>query len=169
MQEIYGWSNDILIWIGSEGDGSASAIALASTISAHWSDHGLDLDDAESEFRSTSLADLSILLDKRNCKFDSTTVEALRCLIAREWFERVWTVQEVAAHVKTKTRQCGDSKIDCWNHFAAAKFLSHAIRRPDQKVHFPNSGPLAMTSIRGLLNLDHLQRLIESARCQTDY
>ena len=168
MQEIYGRSKEILIWLGPEGDGSASAMALATTISTYWADHGLDLNDAETEFRSKSLADLSTLLDQCNCKFDSAPVEAFRLLLARDWFERVWTVQEAAAPVKTKTIQCGNSKIDWWGFIAAAKFLSHAIVRPDLKVYFPHVDPVRPTSLRGLFNLDHLQRLIESGRYQTD-
>ena len=166
MQEIYGRSKEVLIWLGPEGDGSASAIALASFISAYWSDEGLNLADAESDFRNKSLADLSILLDR--CKFDSTAVEAFRLLIARDWFERVWTVQEAAAPVKKKTIQCGYSRIDWWSFIAAAKFLSHAVIRPDLKDYFPNTSPLATTPLRGLFNLDQLQRLIGGGSHQTD-
>lgn len=167
MQEIYGRSKEVLIWLGSERDGSASAIALASFISAYWSEKGLNLTDAESDFRHKSIADLSILLDR--CKIDSTSVEAFRLLIARDWFERVWTVQEAAAPVKKKTIQCGYSRIDWWSFIAAAKFLSHAIIRPDLKDYFPNSNPLSTTTpLRGLFNLDQLQRLIEGGSHQTD-
>lgn len=168
MQQIYGRSRGVLIWLGPEGDGSASALALASTISAYWSDQGLNLSDAESEFRSKSPADLSTLLDECNSKFDTTPVEAFRSLIARDWFERVWTVQETAAPVKTKTIQCGGSKIDWWSFIAAAKFLSHAIQRPDLKVYFPNTSALGTTSMHGLFNLDHLQRLIGGGKYQAD-
>ena len=100
MQEIYGRSKEILIWLGPEGDGSASAIALASAISVYWSNEGLNPHDAESDFRTKSAADLAVLLDK--CKSDTAPVEAFRLLIARDWFERVWTVQEAAAPVVWK-------------------------------------------------------------------
>lgn len=161
MQEIYRRSTEILIWLGPEGEGSASAMALASKIAAYWSDQGLDLSDAEPAFRSKSPVDLSTLLE-------STSVEAFGRLINRDWFERVWTVQEAAAPVKTKTVQCGDSRIDWWSFVAAAKFLTHAIIRPDLKMYLPEVSPLRSNSMRGLFNLDHLQRFIESGRYHTD-
>jgi hypothetical protein len=112
MQEIYRRSNEILTWLGPEGGGSASAIALAARIAAYWSNQGLNISDAESEFRKKSRADLSTLLDQCNCKFDSAPVAAFTLLLARDWFERVWIIQEAAAPVNTKTIQCGSSLID---------------------------------------------------------
>ena len=168
MQQIYRQSKEILIWLGPEGDGSDSAIELASKISVYWSDQGLNLSDAESKFRSKTPDDLSNLLEKCNCEFDSAPIEAFRSLIARDWFERVWTIQEAAAPVQIKSVQCGDSIIDWWGFIAAAKFLSHAVVRPDLKAYFPNAGPLGRTSLRGLFNLNNLQGLIESGRYQTD-
>ena len=166
MKQIYGRSSEILIWLGPEEEGSASAMALASKIAAYWSDQGLDLSDAESGFRSKSAVDLSTLLHQ--CTYDSAPVEAFRCLINRGWFERVWTVQEAATRAKTKTIQCGDSKIDWGSFITAAKFLAHAIIRPDLKIYFPDASPLRSNSLPGLFNLDHLQRFIESGRYQTD-
>ena len=168
MQEIYGKSKEVLIWLGPEGNGSASAMMLGTTISTYWSDQGLDLTDAESEFSKRSLADLSRLLDACTRRSDSSPVEAFRSLLARDWFERVWTVQEVAAPVKTKTMQCGDSKIDWWSFIAAAKFLSHAFRRPDLKVYFPDISPLGTTYLRGLFNLDQVQAMIRAGPYQAD-
>lgn len=166
MQEIYGRSSEILIWLGPEEEGSASAMALASRIAAYWSDQGLDPSDAESDFRKKSAADLSTLLGQST--YDPAPVEAFRRLINRGWFERVWTVQEAAAPAKTKTVQCGDSTIDWASFITAAKFLAHAIIRPDLKMYFPIANPLRSNSLPGLFNLDHLQRFIESGRHQTD-
>ena len=168
MQEIYGKSKEVLIWLGPEGNGSASAMMLATTISTYWSAQGLDLIDAESEFSKKSLADLSVLLDACTCRSDPSPVEAFRSLVARDWFERVWTVQEAAVSVKTKTMQCGDSKIDWWGFIAAAKFLSHVFRRPDLKVYFPDISPLGPASLRGLFNLDQLQTMIRNGSYQAD-
>ena len=168
MQEIYGRSEQVLIWLGPEGNGSASAMMLAATISKYWSDQGLDLMDAEAEFSKHNLADLSALLDACTRTLDSSPVEAFRSLMARDWFQRVWTVQEAAAPVKTKTIQCGDSQIDWWSFIAAAKFLSHAFRRPDLTVYFPDISPLGTTSLRGLFNLDQLQKMIAIGAYQAD-
>lgn len=167
MQDIYGRSNEILIWLGPEANGSASAIALASSISAYWSDQGLNLNDAESDFRSRSAADLSTLFDSHSCRFDSAAVEAFRFLLHRDWFERVWTVQEAAAPVRKKNIQCGYSKIEWSSLIVAAKFLPHALQRRDLNAYFPNAGPLNTTSLRGLLNLDQLQRLMGTVKYQT--
>lgn len=168
MQEIYRRSNEILIWLGPERDGSASAIVLASRIAAYWSNQGLNISDTEPEFRNKSRADLSTLLDQCNCKFDSVPVAAFMLLLARDWFERVWVIQEAAAPVNTKTIQCGDSLIDWWSLIAAAKFLSHATIRPDLKDYFPNIEPVTLTSMRGLCNLDQLQRKIETEKYRLD-
>jgi hypothetical protein len=168
MQEIYRRSNEILIWLGPEGDGSASAIALAARIAAYWSNQGLNIGDAESEFRKKSRADLSTLLDQCNCKFDSAPVAAFTLLLARDWFERVWIIQEAAAPVNMKTIQCGSSQIDWWSLIAAAKFLSHATIRPDLKDYFPNIESVSLVSMRGLFNLDQLQRKIETGTYRID-
>ena len=58
--------------------------------------------------------------------------------------------------------------MDWWGFIVAAKFLSHAVIRPDLKVYFPNASPLGTTSLRGLFNLDQLQRLIECGSYQAD-
>ena len=168
MKEIYGRSDEVLIWLGPEENGSASAMVLATTMSTYWSDQGLNLIDAEIEFSKRSLADLSALLDACTRGFESAPVEAFRSLVARDWFERVWTVQEAAAPVKTKTVQCGDSKMDWWGFIAAAKFLSHAFRRPDLKAYFPDISPLGTSSLRGLFNLDQLQTMIGNGAYQAD-
>lgn len=168
MQEIYARSSGILIWLGSERGESSSAIVLASKVAAYWSNQGLDLRGAESAFRKRSTTDLSALLDQCGCKADAAPVQAFERLLARDWFERVWIIQEATAAVDTKTIQCGDSTIDWWGFVTTAMFLSHAVTRPDLHDYFPNTQLLGSVSMRRLCNLDNLLRKIRTGRYRTD-
>ncbi|RDL39281.1 uncharacterized protein BP5553_03621 [Venustampulla echinocandica] len=168
MREIYGRSTSVLIWLGADDDESASAFTLASTIGEYWLKQGVRIDNAESEFRNRSKEELARLLDDCNCKFDSSPVEEFRLLLARDWFQRVWILQEAAAPVNSKTIQCGNSTIDWWGFLITAAFLSHAVIRPDLKDYFNNVKPFGSVSMRGLFNLAHLQRKLNEGRYSTD-
>lgn len=168
MQKIYGRASEVLIWLGPEADGSASAIKLASKIAAYWSEQKLDINDVEHEFRSKSRADLSSLLNQCQFKVDPAPVAAFNSLLSRDWWERVWVIQEASAPVNARTVQCGDSAIDWWGFITAAKFLSHAVIRPDLQDCFPNVKPIDSVSMRRASHLEQLQKRVKTGKHLSD-
>jgi hypothetical protein len=116
MTEIYSRAQDILIWLGPENDGSKTAMDLMSTISAKWHSEQVHLANMELRFKELNNHDISALLGHISEANMRTQLEAMRKLLLRTWFERVWTIQEAAAPVKCKIVQCGADTLS-WSNF----------------------------------------------------
>lgn len=160
MEKIYSQAQEVLIWLGPESNKSKSAMDLASIISTQWPSEQVHLANMELRFKELSNDDILALLGRISDVNIHALLEAMRKLLLRTWFERVWTIQEAAAPVERKTVQCGTETLS-WSAFnTAVRFFSHIANRPDLRSSLPTVQTFNMLSIRGLLNLEQVEMRI---------
>jgi len=157
MRRIYFQAREVLIWLGPEKNGSKSAMELASTISHHWPREHVDHANTELRFRNMSIDEILAPFGSIKDSDIHVQIEAMRKLLLRPWFVRVWTIQEAAAPIECKIIQCGTETLG-WSDFnTAVRFFSHITNRPDLRGRLPIIRVFDMPSIRGLLNLEQVE------------
>ncbi|KAH6975183.1 heterokaryon incompatibility protein-domain-containing protein [Ilyonectria sp. MPI-CAGE-AT-0026] len=105
MAKIYAKASRVLVWLGETADNSNQALEAIRVA-------------AEKQYKNSVLyptnqqANLA-LSDQQagNSSSDETNQDAILTLLDRQWFQRIWVVQEVAAaqHILIK---CGSAEID---------------------------------------------------------
>lgn len=105
MGKIYQHALNTVIWLGDSSPGSDSAIRFLEDICVHLQFMEKDIDPTDFE---------------RMClpKPDSEIWQALRNLLSRPWFTRLWIIQEVILSADARVA-CGDSFIT-WDQLALA-------------------------------------------------
>lgn len=93
MADIFSQASNVCVWLGEEGDGSQLAL----------------------DFLSKRVNDLNAFQDITSKAHYKEQWRSLAALMTREWFSRLWVVQEIAP-AKAATIHCGNSWTD-WADF----------------------------------------------------
>jgi hypothetical protein len=131
MESIYSRAKQVIVWLGPSSTDSALAIETMGRLG-----DGMTFDSGSGKFsiRAGSLADL---LDNEFEPLKSLRPAwfAIKDLLNRQWFSRLWVYQEIAL-ASTATVVIGHHSVD-WTHFATA--LEWLWTRLDQLNQlFPN-------------------------------
>ncbi|KAF2647811.1 HET-domain-containing protein [Lophiostoma macrostomum CBS 122681] len=139
MARIYGCAQRVVVWLGEEANGSAEALHflgrtirprhLSNELSRHIVDRGslqkslypeknvLDIDEGYNRLNSVGSDQVpgheyqEIVFDK-----EFTVGDAVKALLSRKWFKRVWVVQEVAA-ARDILLMCGSTELNGYHFF----------------------------------------------------
>jgi Heterokaryon incompatibility protein (HET) len=98
MDSMYSDAEEVIIWLGDDSEDSGLAIDMIEQW-AWWYEHK----SREKGCAFTVEKDLSLA-------FDNTAIEAMNRLLQRDYWERVWVVQEVAC-AKEITVTCGRRRV----------------------------------------------------------
>lgn len=156
MTDIYRKAESVAIWLGPEADDSDAALRLLK---------GLNTDEAARKHLSTTITSGSASLG----------LLSLVALFEREYWDRLWVVQEVF-NARSKAVYCGSTKIS-WDVFEIAShiFFEHKsildIQQSDDLIdkkqrrisqnHFTYSqvlvyqGPSSLPDVKVLMGLEH--------------
>ncbi|KAK3364340.1 heterokaryon incompatibility protein-domain-containing protein [Lasiosphaeria hispida] len=125
MGDIYTLASRVVVWLGeaSEADGGSTALRLLASLS-RFVDLDHESDDPHMNFKLNPKT-----LDRRARKFsrmlrkDDTPIslsaeewQAIKNLLSRSWFQRVWVWQEVTLGRKTAEIFCGKDSLS-WARF----------------------------------------------------
>lgn len=110
MAKIYSKASRVIVWLG-EATGN--------------SDQALEVIRAAAEEEQS-----------KNSPLDETSRQAILTLLEREWFQRIWVLQEVAAarHILIK---CGFAEIDGYAFCSGLSVLRPFDTRPDLQALIP--------------------------------
>ncbi|MCJ1354564.1 MAG: hypothetical protein MMC33_004553 [Icmadophila ericetorum] len=119
MAFIYKYAHQVLVWLGEASDTSKEAFETLEALEAKSV-------DVETTGKTPNLR-FSVLHPHQGLP---SQTQALRELLARPWFKRMWVVQEVAAGTDV-TICCGRERINCTKFYRAAMFAyqSNVISR----------------------------------------
>lgn len=162
MRNIYQHASEVFVWLGKDEDGQAEAAAILIK----------DLAKACHLVNIELLAAVDDLYDRTGkipsslSRCDLSSWKALQWLLSREWFCRLWVLQEVAANDKV-TVLCGDLSMN-WHQvaFAATYTMSYPTQFTDvEKTYALNA--LLMRHRRGhrewdLLGLLNVARIFSA-------
>ncbi|KAF9636312.1 putative ankyrin and het domain-containing protein [Lasiodiplodia theobromae] len=137
MDQIYRGAARVVVWLGPSTPDSDAAIATLETVysiahtsrTKHWVRSWPLFQFQETPRPETSahriqaaLDEVLALLRADGCR----ALDAVSALFARDWFRRVWVLQEVAL-AKDATLLCGDARID-WRRFYTAFWMLCGLR-----------------------------------------
>ncbi|KAG7285789.1 hypothetical protein NEMBOFW57_008083 [Staphylotrichum longicolle] len=105
MSKIYSQARGVVMWLGEEGDDSQLAMDLI----RRW---GKGVSTAMETDRDACYHNaLRACLPLIDNPFDEKSLEALGCLLKRDYWRRVWIIQEVVL-AKSRMMLCGDAMVD---------------------------------------------------------
>lgn len=105
MRRIYSQARGVIMWLGEERDDSELAMDLI----RRWGEGvstSMQIDNGAC-CRNALKACLPFIDDP----FDKKSLEALGCLLRRDYWRRVWIIQEVVL-AKSRLMLCGDAMVD---------------------------------------------------------
>ncbi|XMA07805.1 hypothetical protein WAI453_000596 [Rhynchosporium graminicola] len=166
MGDIYCLATRVVIWLGNEGNDSASALgcleSIGLSVKVDWIDYSIwpnvlaDGDELE-------LPDLSIIFHH-----GGRLVNALYHLFQREWFERLWIRQEIGL-AKNAVIGCGDKSIQ-WETFRSAIFYVYtavAKYRSELLESLHNRDSMFINRLKLLYTVcDHKTYLLDCLRAE---
>lgn len=120
MASIYKMAYRVVVWLGPESADSTLALLTIARIGAQVE----CIDDLSQYCPLPGCTELELELDREDL-FESLTEqhwESLDHLLKREWFSRLWVMQEIRLANRRATVQCGREQIK-WNYFGRA-FIS---------------------------------------------
>lgn len=128
MRMIYEKASRVVVWLGRGSEQSDRAFDAISILArqVRWNDKTQELvpvASPDAAWRNCTDADFKV-------PFDGTTWEAIKALLERTWFRRLWIWQEIhVARHDTAIVQCGEPKIR-WAAFRTAiRFLYNGCDR----------------------------------------
>ncbi|KAI0096631.1 heterokaryon incompatibility protein-domain-containing protein [Nemania sp. FL0031] len=128
MADIYSQASQVTVFLGPPGEGSASAIEALK----HISDHVELLQNGQISLSPGR--DAGFHRSDLRLPFNDETWEAVSHLMNRQWFTRLWVIQEVLLGDMRAKIVCGQSEI-LWTRFCAAvvaiyrnDFISDTLR-----------------------------------------
>jgi hypothetical protein len=117
MGDIYEHAEEVVIWLGEEGDESSFAFDLI-----HMWGLGGHFFFGSGDRLSTKSEEAKALLDSLSTKaFEIQNSLALLRLLIRPYWRRIWVLQEVA-RARKRTLVCGKDRLDMYPLFAANFF-----------------------------------------------
>ncbi|KAI0975120.1 heterokaryon incompatibility protein-domain-containing protein [Xylaria arbuscula] len=122
MADIYRTALAVLIWLGPESDDSALAMEAIEYAGAQ-----IHIEPKLRMWWPIQDADPRFAPGGQEVPFSDREMQAIKRLIARSWFKRLWVRQEVTL-ASSAVVICGTQRVS-WKHFiAAAAFLDTFIR-----------------------------------------
>jgi len=119
MSDIYGGACQVVVWLGPEDDDSFRAFNvlhdIGSSIDVNWTDQSFKPKVAADNSSSSMLEDL------RNYRFRDEEIHAVKRLLHRQWFERLWIRQEIG--LATQALVCCGRLTMSWCLFRDAIFF----------------------------------------------
>jgi hypothetical protein len=117
MRDIYSKAEGVIMWVGEES--KDSTLALSSI--EEWGSASIryyetlfeQLTDEGSAIEDNKIKKLEFVLSQIDDPFDYTKFSALSNLFQRQYWKRVWIIQEVALSQKARLI-CGKVEIDFW-------------------------------------------------------
>ncbi|KAF2263768.1 HET-domain-containing protein [Lojkania enalia] len=128
MGEIYSRADRVLVWLGKGDYKTRKAVKYLKSIAT----------ESGSELRRWLTLDM--VLDRKIVKVmdrDSSVLSCLNALFEREWFDRVWPIQEIALSQKCVVL-CGDESIALDDLMNSLESLRNVTYTSDEihRVHF---------------------------------
>jgi hypothetical protein len=117
MGEIYNKASQVYVWLGLEDDSSARGVALIQTICA------------VSKFYQGDKLSYAGLIEVGIPSAEHEDWKALESLFWREWWTRMWIIQEICVSRKGLFI-CGSVSMDAQDLFEAANFIDHSAIGP---------------------------------------
>ncbi|KAK3990449.1 heterokaryon incompatibility protein-domain-containing protein, partial [Cladorrhinum sp. PSN332] len=149
MGQIYNLAKYVVVWLGPATGGSTPAINhlayIGSQVEVLENYNFMPAPDAQDKD-----------LWKRGPPLSPWMAEAISKLLSRDWFRRVWVVQEVCLARKAKIL-CGHDQIE-WSHFSNGLFtlylfrISEAVNNPGLQERVKNGVGVAVARSLGPAN-----------------
>ncbi|KAL8783756.1 MAG: hypothetical protein Q9195_009283 [Heterodermia aff. obscurata] len=159
MPDIYSLANGVIAWLGPESSSSALAmktiVNMGSRITVDFEQDNIEL--TSDAYRSFEHFDESLQLDKE-------AYRAIRGLLHRSWFERLWILQELYFGRERIHMLCGFERTS-WEQFCYAMVYLQSIdaSNPDKIGDRLDKVRLTMTYKEGRFR-DHLIDLLRTTR-----
>lgn len=154
MKDIYEKASEVVIWLGVGSDETTLAMSFIRKIWNFWVHSVEVLGMTESMVLDICQSNLAALFDDCHGSVDFRPLDSFKQLLLREWFERVWVIQEATTPLNTKLLQCGDATVS-WDAFIiTANFISSLMVRPDLQAYFAAARPLDHQATRRLFNME---------------
>ncbi|KAK0654182.1 heterokaryon incompatibility protein-domain-containing protein [Cercophora samala] len=110
MTDIYRLANRLVVWLGPEADNSKHALSTL-----HYLSEQVDITRTMHQISrpgSIQRGTMNWYALKGDLPYDQKTWQALQALFYREWFTRVWILQEITlAHSSRAEVQCGNDVL----------------------------------------------------------
>lgn len=132
MRDIYHQAKEVLVWLGPACEDSSQCLPLVPMLAGVWEKRDDARQARDEEFQG--------VLGSQEAKelglpeLSDPIWEALKRVLHRPWFDRVWVIQEVAVS-KRATIICGDAKV-IWEDL-----LESALLISEGMIHGDTEGP----------------------------
>ncbi|KAK3377049.1 heterokaryon incompatibility protein-domain-containing protein [Lasiosphaeria ovina] len=139
MAKIYAQASRVIVWLGEAADGSNHALEA---IRRAAEEQDIDFSIYKTRQQASFAPSNRQLI---NSKINNVDQQAVLTLLEREWFQRIWVLQEVAAarHVLIK---CGPAEIDGYAFCSGLSALSLSY---EKRPHLQGLIPPIAYLIRG--------------------
>jgi hypothetical protein len=146
MGSIYSRAEQVVVWLGPSSKDSRLAVETLKKLGDGIRFHG---DDYTISYKTGSWA-MRLESDSEALKFNQPSWFAIRDLLHREWFSRVWVFQEIGLATKA-TLFVGQDGID-WSLFMAAlQWLWKILERLNEVFHDLKFEDLSGSGVGGLI------------------
>jgi len=148
MGSIYSRAEQVVVWLGPSSKDSRLAVEtlkkLGDGIRCHVDDHTISYKTGSWAMRLES--------DSEALKFNQPSWFAIRDLLRREWFSRVWVFQEIGLATKA-TLFVGQDGIDWFLFMTAIQWLWNILERLNEVFHDLKFEDLSGSGVGGLISM----------------
>jgi len=151
MGSIYSRAEQVVVWLGPSSKDSRLAVEtlkkLEDGIRCHVDEHTISYKTGSWAMRLES--------DSEALKFNQPSWFAIRDLLRREWFSRVWVFQEIGLATKA-TLFVGQDSIDWFLFMAAIQWLWKFLERLNEVFHDLKFEDLSGSGVSGLITMSSI-------------
>jgi hypothetical protein len=148
MGSIYSHAEQVVVWLGPSSKDSRLAVEtlkkLGDGIRYHVEDHTISHETSSWAKRLES--------DPETLKFNQPSWFAIRDILRREWFSRLWVFQEIGLATQA-TLFAGQDSIDWFLFITALQWLWGILQRLNQVFHHLKFEDFTKSSIVGFINI----------------
>ncbi|KAG4440574.1 hypothetical protein IFR05_003941 [Cadophora sp. M221] len=131
MPDLYSKAKGVVVWLGPNEPDSAVAMNLlqemGSKVLVNWNAYTYtDVSDPEQTGGRAGDSQVPTDVEDR-LTFIAAEISAIGRILNRQWFERLWIVQEICLAPQATMVQCGHA-IAPWDHFSNGIYLLHTKR-----------------------------------------
>jgi hypothetical protein len=148
MGSIYSRAEQVVVWLGPSSKDSRLAVEtlkkLGDGVHYHMDDHTIS-------YKTGSWA-MCLEGDSEALKFNQPSWFAIRDLLRRVWFSRVWVFQEIGL-AKKATLFAGQDGIDWFLFMTAIQWLWRILERLNEVFHDLKFEDLSRSGINGLITM----------------
>lgn len=159
MGLIFGLSYRVIIWLGPEVEGSQHAIHKLQRIGGQ-----IEVSNDGWRFRSESAKNRDWSMIQATLPFDERTRQDLTALFSREYFRRVWVMQEFLLANPRAMIHCGHDKIPVYHFRRAVEAFFENSSIPAGLSRLIDKA-LDLTSTRSSINFLNLLTFSQSRDC----